>query len=101
MSGQPVAGEPGCGGERAGLLEQVGGSRNHDQVILAAQFRLGGTVEAEHCMVVAADDQQRGRPHQPQPRAGQVGAAATRHHGGDVRGGLGAAWPRPPVLAPK
>jgi len=102
MNGEPVAGEPG-GGERAWLLDQVGGSGHHDQVILAAQLRLGRTVEAEHGMVVAADDQQRGRPHLPQPWAGKIGrpprdiTAAMSAVGSAAASKAAAA----PVLAPK
>jgi hypothetical protein len=57
---EPVPGQSGGGIEGARLLEQVGRAGHDGQVILAAQLSLGPAVEAEHDVVLAADDEQRG-----------------------------------------
>ena len=81
---EPVAGRIGCGGEGAGLFEEVGCAGDDDEFVGASQSGLGGTVEVEDGRVVAADDEQRRRPHVGEAWPGKVWAAATGDDGGDV-----------------
>ena len=79
MPGEPVTGQPGGGSEGAGFFEQVGGAGYYGQLILAPQPGPGLAVEAGHDIVAPADDEQRGRPHGAEARAGAAqGEGATR-----------------------
>ena len=86
---EPVSGVPGGGLERARLLEEMRGARHHHQLTLAAQLPSRQLVQLQHLVVAPTDDQQRRGSHRAETRAGQVGSPAARHHGSDLRPGVG------------
>ena len=59
------------------------GALDHGQLVGAAHHGLRLAVELQHLVVVAAHDQERGRPDGGQPGPGQVGAAAAGDDGID------------------
>src|ERR1035437_4367556 len=81
---EPVAGEFGRGLQRAGFLEEVGGTGDDSKAVLAAKLCLGLAVEVEDGVVLTAHNEQGGSGHRGEPRAGEVGSAAAGHHGGDL-----------------
>ena len=75
----------GGGPQGAGLLEQMGGTGDDGEAVVAVpELGLGLAVEVEHDIVVATDDEQGGRRDHRQPGAGEVGAATAGHHGGNI-----------------
>ena len=88
MPGEPVTGQLGGGRQSAWFFKQVGRAGYHGQVVLAAQPSLSLPVEAEHDIIVPADDEQCGSPDRPEARAGQVGPAAAGYHRGNAGAGF-------------
>lgn len=82
---EPVAGQLGGPLKCPGLLEEVRGPRNHGEAVLAAQSRLGLSVELEHPLVSPTDDEQGRCPDLAESSTGQVRASTSGDHGGDVR----------------
>jgi hypothetical protein len=76
MGEEPVASEHADRRERSGLLEEVGGTGNDLDVMLAVQGARRLAVEIEDGVVVAAHDQQRGGP--ARPRASERPSRAAR-----------------------
>src|SRR5258706_1924282 len=84
VSGEPLDGELGDALERARLPERMARMRHDRELARAAQLRVGEPVEAEHRVVFFADDEERGRGHVAERRAGQVRPAAARNDGADA-----------------
>jgi hypothetical protein len=61
VSDEPVPGFIRGARQGARLLEQVGRARHDDQFRVATHLRQGASVEGQHFVIVAADDQQCGR----------------------------------------
>lgn len=61
----------------------------HPGDVAITPLGLGAAVEAEHQVVVPADDQEGRHGHGGKPRPGEIGTAAARHHRRDVHSGLG------------
>src|SRR5215218_5656087 len=75
---EPAGGQPRDLLERSRLLEEVRGTGYDLQPLLHAKLIERFLVHADHGHVVAADDQERGRPDEGQGVARQVGASAAR-----------------------
>src|SRR5208283_5672994 len=85
VTDEPVAGDFSDALQRSRLLEEMGGAGDDVEARLAAKPTQRPSVELEHFMIEAADDQQRGRFDMRQALGGEVGASAARHDGGDRR----------------
>jgi len=83
VADEPRRGELGDLLERARLLEEMRRARDDGELVLAAQEGRGLAVELENGLIVASDDEERGRTDEPQARRGHVGPAAARDDGSD------------------
>ena len=72
VGAEPAGSQPRDLIQGAWLLEQVSSARDDGQFVRACQLVLGLAVEAEDGFIVAADDEQRGRPYRAKSRASQV-----------------------------
>jgi hypothetical protein len=81
---EPVSGQFGCGFEGVVLLEKVGGAGDDSEAALAAELCPRLTIEIEDDVILATYDEQGGSGYRGEPRTGEVRAAASGHHGGDV-----------------
>ena len=70
--------------QRAGLLEKVAGARNDHKPLLTGESRQRLTIEINHDVIRAADDQQRRRLYFRQNSGRKIRPAAARHDGGYV-----------------
>lgn len=86
MLDEPIAGDPSDLLQRSRLLEQVGGAGDDIETRFAAKPPQRPSIEFEHFVIIAADDQKRRRLDVRQRLGGEIGASATRHDCGDSRG---------------
>jgi hypothetical protein len=86
---EPVRGEPGDLLERAGFLKWVRGAGNGRELASCAHPALRLTVELDHDVVTAADDQLYRRPHVGEAEGREVRAPPARDDGADIVSELG------------
>ena len=75
--------------KRSTLFEEVCRTRNDYQPLLAAELREGRLVKLDNCVVVSADDEQRGGLNVRQGWPGQIGTPAPRNNRAHYWGALG------------
>lgn len=81
MLQEPCAGQPGDHLQGTRLLEEMGGTRNDLELLLAAQESKGCTIQRQYLGVPATDDKQ-GRGKDGGKRVpGKIGTSATRDNG--------------------
>ena len=89
--------------KRTWFFEEMASLRNDDKLLLTGHARQCMTIEVEHNLIGAADDQQRWRLHFRQSSGGKIRSPASRYNGCYALP-ISAAATRAaaaPVLAPK